>query len=51
MTAHGGVASSNENCADLAVFQLKKGGSAVDAAITSMLCLSVVQPQSAGLGG
>ena len=38
-------------CADLAAGILDRGGSAVDAAITGMLCSGVVQPASSGIGG
>lgn len=46
-----GVASGTEECTDAAVAILKKGGSAVDSAITAILCQGVTVPQSSGLGG
>ena len=38
-------------CANLSANILDQGGSAVDAAITAMLCNGVVQGESSGLGG
>jgi len=37
-------------CSDIGVELLKGGGSAVDAAVGTVLCLGVLQPQRAGLG-
>ena len=45
------VATDNDLCTNLGTDVLKSGGSAVDAAIASLLCLAAVQPQSSGLGG
>ena len=41
----------SRRCADLAADILRRDGSAVDAAITGMLCSGVVQPESSGIGG
>jgi gamma-glutamyltranspeptidase len=45
------VASDNDICTKIGADTLKKGGSGVDAAISVLLCLGAVQPQSNGIGG
>lgn len=45
------VATSTEECTDVAVEILKKGGTAVDSVVTAALCQGLTVPQSAGLGG
>lgn len=47
----GAVATSADECTDLAVDILKSGGSAVDSAVTATLCQGLVVSQSSGLGG
>lgn len=51
LTPHGNVASDDVRCSYYGVDALKKGGNAVDAAITTMLCNSVALPHLSGLGG
>jgi len=45
------VASDRRECSDIGVDVMKDGGSAADAAIATILCLGVLLPQRAGLGG
>ena len=48
---HAAVATDHAECSRIGRNILHHGGSAVDSAIASMLCLGVVHPHSTGLGG
>ncbi|NXG34929.1 GGT5 hydrolase, partial [Dromaius novaehollandiae] len=48
---HGAVAADTKVCSDIGRDILKSGGTAVDAAIAALICTSVTNPQSSGLGG
>ncbi|XP_075023981.1 glutathione hydrolase 5 proenzyme isoform X1 [Calonectris borealis] len=48
---HGAVAADSETCSVIGRDILKSGGTAVDAAIAGLICTSVMNPQSSGLGG
>ncbi|NXK20545.1 GGT5 hydrolase, partial [Arenaria interpres] len=48
---HGAVAADTETCSVIGRDILKRGGTAVDAAIAGLICTSVMNPQSSGLGG
>ena len=48
---HQMVAAANPLAADAGLAILRKGGSAVDAMVTTQLVLGLVEPQSSGLGG
>ncbi|KAM6945173.1 gamma-glutamyltransferase 5a [Lycodopsis pacificus] len=45
------VAADSGKCSKIGRDMLKKGGSAVDGAIAALLCTSIINPQSMGLGG
>jgi gamma-glutamyltranspeptidase len=51
LVPHGNVASDDAQCSKYGTDMLKIGGNAVDAAITTALCNSVVLPHLSGLGG
>ncbi|XP_062873782.1 glutathione hydrolase 6 [Trichomycterus rosablanca] len=48
---HAVVLTSSDNCSRVGRGLLEEGGNVVDAAIASLLCLGVVHPHTAGVGG
>lgn len=48
---HGAVAADDGRCSRIGRDALRDGGSAVDAAVATSLCLGVVSPASSGVGG
>jgi len=48
---HGLVAAQNRHAAEAGAAVLKRGGNAIDAAITTALTLSIVEPWLSGVGG
>lgn len=51
LAGYGAVASANEECNKVGVEILKKGGNAVDATISTSLCLTVLHIFETGIGG
>ncbi|KAF6081251.1 gamma-glutamyltransferase 5 [Phyllostomus discolor] len=49
--AHAAVAADSKVCSDIGRAVLQQQGSPVDATIAALVCTSVVNPQSMGLGG
>ncbi|GAA6082761.1 gamma-glutamyltransferase 5a [Tachysurus ichikawai] len=45
------VAADSQICSSIGRDVLRSGGSAVDGAIAALICTSVINPQSMGLGG
>lgn len=51
LAAGGVVSTADPRASEAGVEMLRKGGSAADAAMAAMLALTVVEPQSSGIGG
>src|SRR3569833_285898 len=50
-SAKGRVSAADPRAADAGAQMLRQGGSAADAAFATLIALTVVEPQSSGIGG
>uniref|UniRef100_A0ABM0MM20 Gamma-glutamyltranspeptidase 3-like n=1 Tax=Saccoglossus kowalevskii TaxID=10224 RepID=A0ABM0MM20_SACKO len=51
VATHGAVSCGVEQCSQVGVEILKKGGHAVDGAVATMLCMGLIGAESSGIGG
>ena len=51
IAGHAAVVTEVGECSNIGLDMMKKGGNAVDAAVAAAFCLSVMHPQSSGIGG
>ena len=45
------MASDCTDCSNVGLAILEQGGNSVDAAVTTMLCVGIVNPDASGIGG
>jgi hypothetical protein len=48
---HGAVASDSEVCSNIGADVMRDNGTAIDAAVATLICLGLIHPHSAGIGG
>lgn len=48
---HGAVASDSEVCSKIGADVMRENGTAIDAAIATLICLGLIHPHSSGIGG
>ncbi|CAB4016120.1 gamma-glutamyltranspeptidase 1-like, partial [Paramuricea clavata] len=48
---HGAVAADSEVCSNIGADVMRDNGTAIDAAVATLICLGLIHPHSAGIGG
>ena len=48
---HGAVATENKQCSEIGLQVLRDGGSAVDSAVATCICIGTMHMYTAGIGG